>query len=134
MENLPNDPIVCLKLVRQKMEELKKQEQDLVFEIVETHQNQIKEGLATKDYGCGTVNIGNLKIEVAKNVHWNQEGLAKLFAQIRDAGRDPSEYIKQKYDVSEASFKAWPSDIKEAFTPLRVVTPSKPKITITEDK
>ena len=108
----------------------KKRLESTVSEIVT---DGVRAQLDANDYGCGTANIStdtyNIKVVVSKDVKYDQAMLADLFDRIKESGQDPLEYIKVKYDVSEAAYKNWPSNISSAFEPARTVTPSKPKIT-----
>ena len=120
--------------LRAKMHELKQQETILISEICKAYEQQIQEQLKDKDYGCGTANIDGAKFVVAKTVKWNQDGLRKLYDQIKLSNENPDEYIKTKYDVSEAAFTHWPTPIRESFETFREVTPSKIKITLKGEK
>ena len=91
---LANDPVTCLKQLREKMAELKKQETALVSEIIAANKSEIDSQLANADYGCGTVHIGNLAVTISKNVKWNQEGLKQAFLRLQELGENPLEYIK----------------------------------------
>lgn len=126
MPNLLED----LALLRSQMSELKHKETSLVSEIAQIYNTQITEQLADKDYGCGTATIEGAKFVIAKTVKWDQAGLKKLYEQIRAGNENPDEYIKIKFDVSEAAFTHWPTPIRESFEPFRTVTPSKIKITL----
>ena len=120
--------------LRAKMAELKQQETVLVSEITKLYQEEIAEQLSDKDYGCGTANVNGAKFVISKTIKWSQDGLRKLFEQIKAGNEDPNEYIKVKYDVSEAAYTHWPTPIRESFEPYREVTPSKVKITLKGEK
>jgi hypothetical protein len=83
----------------------------------------------------GTFNEGAVKVEVKKNVSWDQTEMRSAEGLLRDWGEDPSEYIDAKLSVAEAKWKAWPEIIKKLFIAARTVRPSSPVVTIkqTED-
>jgi hypothetical protein len=84
----------------------------------------------------GTFNEGAVKVEVKKNVSWDQGEMRNAQGVLRDEwGEDPSEYIDAKLSVSESSWKAWPAKIQKLFIAARTVRPSSPVVTIkqTED-
>ena len=90
--------------LRQSMSVLKQQEQALISEIQDSYQQQIAEKLKDKDYGCGTATIDGAKFIISKTVKWNQDGLRKLYDQIKLGNENPDEYIKLKFDVDESHF------------------------------
>jgi len=95
--------------------------------------DQVSEQLADKDYGCGTANIQTekfkIKCVISKKVDYDQKQLGDIFDRIQNAGENPLEYMKVKYDVAEAAYKNWPQNIKSVFEPARSVEQSKVKIT-----
>ena len=88
-----------------------------------------------KDTGTCRFEVDAYKVKAVtdKKVDWDQDALETAWDTIAasDAG-DPREYIKRKFDVSEAAYKAWPKFIKEQFTGARAVTPGKVKYEFTE--
>ena len=129
-----SDLLNKLATLRAEMASLKNQETALVSEIAQIYNTQIQEQLADKDYGCGTATVDGAKFVIAKTVKWDQAGLKKLHEQIKLGNENPDEYIKTKYDVSEAAYTHWPTPIRESFEPYRTVTPSKIKITLNGEK
>ena len=101
--------------------------------LSEAISDEVKAQLADKDYGCGTANINTgkykVKVVVGKKVKWDENQLGSIYREIQSSGHNPDEYIKTTYSVSEASYKAWPSTIKQTFEPARTVEPGKPVIT-----
>lgn len=90
---------------------------------------------ASKD--TGTINLPpedglTVAVERRKKVKWDQPFLAARWQQIKDAGDNPSVFIKVEYDISETAYNGWPDQIKSAFFPARTVTPEKQKIVIKE--
>ena len=84
----------------------------------------------------GTFNSGAVKVEVKKNVSWDQTEMKNAQGVLRDEwGEDPSEYIDAKLSVAESKWKAWPEKIQKLFIAARTVRPSSPVVTIkqTED-
>ena len=83
------------------------------------------------DYGTFNRELDgcNLKIVKSKNIAWDADRLAGLWAIIEKDGADPSVYIKKKvdYTVSENAYKDWSKDLKDVFDPAR--TEKEPKIT-----
>jgi len=67
----------------------------------------------------------DVTVRLPKRVKWDQAGLAALVEEIRAGGEDPAQYVKTKYDVSEAAFAAWPESIRSAFAPARTVETGK---------
>ena len=83
------------------------------------------------DYGTFNRELDgcNLKIGKSKNIAWDADRLAGLWAIIEKDGADPSVYIKKKeeYTVSENAYKEWSKELKDIFDPAR--TEKEPKIT-----
>ena len=117
LEQLSED----LQAVQIALYNFKKQEQAIKDEILNMY--EVKLGLAyiNKDEPFGTVNFEDDGIKVSfntpKKVHWDQEKLAELY---KEAGPD---YIDIDYHVSEAKYKLWNKEIKEALLPARTVEP-----------
>jgi hypothetical protein len=65
--------------------------------------------------------------DLPKRVDWDQAMLAELIERIRAGGADPTEYVDVTFSVAERKFSAWPADIREEFTPARIVRTGKPK-------
>lgn len=88
------------------------------------------------DEGCdtGTTHLRDgtfdVTVEIGKDIKYDAEGLARLYAQIQASGDDPREYIEVKYAVSERKFQAWPRAMREPFERLRTVTPRAPRIAL----
>jgi hypothetical protein len=131
-----NQKEVALRLhkIRQSIEELKRAEVFCEAELLGSARDILVEQLGDKDYGAGTVNLPiegvKVKVVVSKKVSYDQDGLKSNRQQLADNGEDPDEYIKVKYDVSEAAYKSWPTSLKKMFEPYRTVEVSKPKIII----
>ena len=113
-----------------KLEEERKLENEKLEMVI---LDEAREALETKDYNCGTANIEaegvKIKVEVCKNVKYDQDRMRDVEALIRIAGKNPEDYITYKRGVSEDVFKGFPEEIQKAFLTARTVTPSKPKIT-----
>ena len=107
-----------LRQVRQQIKDLKDEE----TRIVETIAAQYADKLTGV---TGTVNLDGIKFHVSKIVKWDQAKLADLWIDIEGAGQDPYDYMSVTRDVSEARYKAWPSDVREAFEPARTVSTGK---------
>ena len=133
MSNNLNNLLLSLDNINQQLENLKKEKAQLETVLQESIADNVASQLSDKEYGCGTANISTdnfkIKVVISKDVKYEQAELANLFDKIKQSGDDPFEYIKVKYDVSEAAFKNWPSHIQKAFEPMRTVSKSKPKIT-----
>lgn len=95
---------------------------------------QAADKLSDNDYGCGTANIETarhkIKVTVSKKVKWDEKQLFNIKQKIINAGKNPSEYIKEKLSVTEAAYKGFNPDIQKVFEIAREVTPSAPKIEI----
>jgi len=57
--------------------------------------------------------------DLPSQIVWDQSRLAEIARRIRANGDDPAEYIELHYDISEATFAAWPDALKSAFTLAR---------------
>lgn len=94
------------------------------------HGSEFETLLKAKPEPFGVVNVmdGDFKVyaTVDKKVTWDQDILAKLYESFDK----PDEYIKVSFEVSEAKYKAWPSNIKERFIKARTVKPGNMKITL----
>lgn len=90
--------------------------------------------LQGNDYGCGTATIETalhkVKVTVSKKIKWDEKQLHSIRDQIVAAGKNPTEFIKEKLSVSETSYKNFPDDIQQVFEPARTVEPSVPKIEV----
>ena len=86
---------------------------------------QVGGQLADNDYGCGTANLETenytVKAVVAKKVDWSQDGLKQAYETLKKSDENPDEYIKTKFDISEAAYKNWPEKICKFFEPSRTV-------------
>jgi hypothetical protein len=71
-----------------------------------------------------------IRIEVPKNVAWDQAKLAAAIETIRGWGENPADYVDTKLSVSETSYKAWPPAIRDLFTPARTIKPGKKKFEV----
>lgn len=113
--------IAALKIEQQKLEEQFLAEQDL-------------SQLQNREYGCGTITLEaegyKVKVEVKKTVKWDNDALAFKYKEL---GHEAGNFIKCKYDVSETAYKGWKEEIKKYFEDARLVVPSKPTLTITEE-
>jgi len=73
-------------------------------------------------------------VNVPKRVKYDQMLLAQAVEMIKGWGEDPAEYVTTEIKVSERSYEAWPSSIRDLFTPARTVETGKPKIVLSKDK
>ena len=123
-----------LNKLRANMTELARAEKFMEAEIMKLAHNQLAEQFNASDYGTGTasIKVGDYKVKVviSKKVSYEQDGLKAIFEQLAANQEEPTEYIKVKYDVSEAAYKVWPSSLQKMFEPCRTVEPSKPTIKI----
>lgn len=77
----------------------------------------------------GTHKTDWCKVTVGKNVSWDQDELDRVTTHIREQwGSNPADYINTKMTVSETAYNAWPSEIRDLFTPARTVKPGSPKV------
>lgn len=99
----------------------------------------ILHGVFSRRYAAGLNTTGThrrmdgdyeIRIEVPKNVAWDQAKLAAAIETIRSWGENPTDYVETKLSVSESSYKAWPPAIRDLFTPARTVKPGKKKFEI----
>lgn len=81
------------------------------------------------DYGTSHRIIDGVKIKLvkAKNIAWDGEALAELYAQIKADGAEPDQYIKRKetFTVSENEYKLWSEDMQAAFDVARTEKEAK---------
>lgn len=73
-------------------------------------------GLGTRNYDLDGVPV---KVNVAKDVKWDQDLLKAQYNAIKSNDDDPDQYIKVTYTVEETKYKAWPDYLKEQFNPAR---------------
>lgn len=125
--------IDAIKAKRAELADVKAALEDLENELIDSMEAEIDAALRAKDDPFGTVNAGGIKFVIPKNVSWDQSILSSLYEDIKSSGQDASEYIKVKYDVSETSFKSWPTPIKDEFMKARTVKPGKIKIELGEE-
>ena len=90
----------------------------------------------TRRYAAGLNDTGThhrtergveIKIEVPKNVSWDQAKISAAMETLKGWGENPADYVDIKLSVSETRFKAWPPAIRDLFAPARTVKPGKPK-------
>jgi len=133
MTNNLDNLLGSIEAVNIQLDKLKREKTQLEATLAESVADNVCSQLSDKDYGCGTATIDTdayrVKVVISKDVKYDQEKLAILFDKIEQSGDEPREYIKVKYDVAEAAYKNWPSNIRQAFEPARTVEPSRPKIT-----
>lgn len=110
---------------------LSKIENSINVEIIRRYGEQLHTMLLTKDEPFGVVKLESenclLEVTYSKKVEWDQDKLKELISEI---GPSYSEYISEKYSVSETKYKNWPSVIQKQFQPARTVSTDKPKIKI----
>ena len=140
--NIPNTPDYSqftdddlkrsLQQVEVEAKELANVKKRIVDAILNRHADKIQAALSEKDEPYGVVNVNGFEITTPKKVDWNQKELARLYKIIQDSGEYASDYIKISYDVSEASFKAWPTTIREQFVPARTVSKGNAAVKVKE--
>jgi hypothetical protein len=85
---------------------------------------------ARQGKSSGTVRIEDDGIVVVadlpKKVTWDQERLAAMAVQIRNAQKNPADYLEIAYRVPERRFSAWPATLREGFADARSETTGKP--------
>lgn len=133
MSELSKD-ISSLLEVEEQIKQLQSKKKTLEDVIYNKISGDVTSQLEEKDYGVGTANIKvddyKIKVTIGKDVSYDQNGLKTMYHLFKGQGRDPDEYIKVEYDVSESKYKAWPSELQKMFEAYRTVKPSKPKIKI----
>jgi len=98
--------------------------------VINHYEVELKSELKKKPDMTGTVNIGDIKFNVAKRVLWDQAILDGVYKNFELTNEDPKEYIDVKLSVKESNYNAWPSSMKEKFTPARTVVAGKTSIKI----
>ncbi|MES2782986.1 MAG: hypothetical protein V4657_09335 [Pseudomonadota bacterium] len=73
-----------------------------------------------------------IKINVPKNVAWDQVKIAEAVETIKGWGENPDQYVDTKITVSETKYKAWPDSISQLFEPARTEKAGKPTFKIME--
>lgn len=120
--------------IKSQLDELAAKRKDIQSKLDEKVLELANVELATKEYGCGTVNLqeGNykFKVVVSKKVKWDNSQLERIHQEIKDSGVDPSAYLKVSYTVNENNYKAWGDNIQGYFEPARTVEVTKPTIKI----
>jgi hypothetical protein len=95
-----------------------------------------RRAMLAKKQDTGTVHFEmegfDVKAVTGKNVDWDQEALETAWDTIAASAEDPRDYLKRKFEISEAAYKAWPKSIKAHFAPARTVNPGKTKYEFTE--
>ena len=89
------------------------------------------------DYGTVTREVDGVAIKVvkSKNIEWDADRLAGLWAIIEKDGADPSVYIKKKvdYTVSENAYKDWSQELRDEFDDARTEKEAKFKFEFMEE-
>jgi hypothetical protein len=82
----------------------------------------------------GRVRLGEglfvIVADVPKRIDWDQDRLAAIVGRIRQAGDDPTEYVRTTFEVSERAYTAWPQHIRRLFEPARTLKLGKPRYAI----
>lgn len=65
-------------------------------------------------------------INIPKRVEWDQAKLGMAIDQLRGMGENIGEYVDTKLSVQERKYQAWPSALRDLFTPARTVKTGKP--------
>lgn len=88
--------------------------------------------LSGKDTGTVRFEDDNFTIvaDLPKRIDWDQNRLADLVAQIRNAGDDPADYVDVTYKIPERKYTAWPEAIRQSFEPARTVRTGTLKVEI----
>ena len=94
--------------------------------IATNHRTALNKETGTIDFTLDGVRI---KHDVPKRVEWDQAQLAGIRERIIAGNADPGEYMATVYKVKETNYKAWPSFIKDIFTPARTVKYGAPRVT-----
>ena len=94
--------------------------------IATNHRTALNKETGTIDF---TIDGVKVKHDVPKRVEWDQNQLAGIRERIIAGNADPGEYMATVYKVKETNYKAWPSFIKDIFTPARTVKYGTPRIT-----
>jgi hypothetical protein len=91
---------------------------------------------AGKDTGIVNIHVGNfiVKADLPKKPEWDQAKLKESLKTIEEWGGYIDEYVTTEYKVSEAKYKAWPTQIRECFEPARTLKTGKPTYTIERKK
>lgn len=89
-----------------------------------------------KDTGTVRIDAGELVVitDLPKKVTWNQAEMRKAQAVLVGWGEDPAEYITTELKVSETKYTAWPSKIRDQFTPARTLAVGKATFSIEQRK
>lgn len=130
MKNLNIDQLETVLLEkRRQVKSLKQDIQEIEDHILDRYGEAVREELRSKPDMTGTVTLQDkVKITIPKRVKWDQEQLQQLYQKIKAGNEDPDEYIDVAYKVTETSYEAWPTPIKEQFKPARTVEHGKAKV------
>ena len=128
-QNLANQ----LQSVEDQIKNLTFQKKRIVSEIIDRNSSLLEAALKAKEEPYGDVRTDFFKVTYPKKVDWDQKQLAALADEIKAAGSYVSDYIKISYEISEASWKAWPREIKEQFEKARTVSRGNPSVKVLEE-
>lgn len=83
---------------------------------------------AGKDTGTIRFQDGPVTViaDLPKRIDWDQDQLARIAANIAEAGEDPTEFIDTTLKVSERKYAALPESWRKGFEPARTVRTAKP--------
>lgn len=115
-----------LKTILDQITKIDEQITATITPIANANRTALKKDTGTIDF---TIDGVKVKHDVPKRVEWDQAQLAGIRERIIAGNADPDEYMATAYKVKESSYKAWPSFIKEIFTPARTVKYGSPKVT-----
>ena len=91
----------------------------------------------SNDYGTVNREVDSVQIKMvkSKDIEWDENRLAGLWAIIEKDGADPSVYIKKKvsYTVSENAYKDWSQELRDEFDDARTEKEAKFKFEFMEE-
>lgn len=133
VEEAQNLPIEQLVMLLEDAEALKAdvKRYDTALHDVLTRRYADQAGQARKAAGkdTGTVSLPDgdfiIKADLPSKVSWDEAGLVKVEASLKQMGEPVEDYIKFSRTVGEAAFKGWPSSLKALFRPHRTVSTGK---------
>jgi hypothetical protein len=76
----------------------------------------------------------DITVTIPNRIKYDQAALATAVETIRSWGEDPAEYVQTEIKVSEHAYNAWPSAVRDLFTPARTVKAGKAKFVLAPKK
>ncbi|WNO10515.1 hypothetical protein [Teredinibacter sp. KSP-S5-2] len=115
---------------------LKKASIDAALSLKFSEKAKVLRDLTGKETGVVNFEDDGLPIvaDQPKKIEWDQDQLASIAHNIRQANLDPTEFMDITYKVPERKFNGWSHALQQTYAPARTVKLGKPTFKFGEVK